>query len=80
MKSRIQEWGNGLALRIPKSFAVELELHKGSMVEVSVAGGRLVITPVSRPKVTLRHLLAGVTKQNLQHEVDTGISTGNEAW
>ena len=34
MKTRIQKWGNSLALRIPKSFANEVGLEQDSPVEV----------------------------------------------
>ncbi len=80
MKTKVQKWGNSLALRIPKSFASEVGLQKETSVEVSLDDGRLVITPVSKPKPTLKQLLAKVTKENLHHEVDTGASVGNEAW
>ena len=80
MKTRIQKWGNSLALRIPKSFASEVGLQRETSVEVSLADGKLVITPVARPKLTLKQLLSKVTKENLHHEVDTGSAVGNEAW
>ena len=80
MRTRIQKWGNSLALRIPKSFANEVGLQRETSVEVSLADGKLVITPVSRPKLTLNQLLAKVTKENLHGEVDTGSATGAEAW
>ncbi|MBM3148640.1 MAG: AbrB/MazE/SpoVT family DNA-binding domain-containing protein [Chloroflexi bacterium] len=80
MKARVQKWGNSLALRIPKSFADEVGLQKETPVEVSLADGKLVITPVAKPKPTLRQLLAKVTKENLHHEIDTGSATGNETW
>jgi len=80
MKTRIQKWGNSLALRIPKSFASEVGLQRETSVEVSLADGKLVITPVARPKPTLKQLLSKVTKENLHHEVDTGSAVGNEAW
>jgi len=80
MKTRIQKWGNSLALRIPKSFAAEVGLHKETSVEVSLADGKIVITPVTQPKPTLEQLLAKVTGENLHHEVDTGPSRGNETW
>ena len=35
MKTRIQKWGNSLALRIPKSFAHEVGLEQDSQVEVA---------------------------------------------
>lgn len=80
MKSRIQKWGNSLALRIPKSFADEAGLQKESPVDVSLSEGKLVITPVRRPKVTLKQLLAKVTDENRHHEIETGHARGNEAW
>ena len=58
MRTRVQKWGNSLALRIPKSFATEVGLQNDSSVEVSVVKGNLVIVPVAKPKLTLKHLLA----------------------
>jgi len=80
MKTRVQKWGNSLALRIPKSFANEVGLQKETPVEVSLTDGKLVITPVSNPKPTLKQLLAKVTQENLHREVDTGSAVGNETW
>jgi len=80
MKTRVQKWGNSLALRIPKSFAAEVGLQKETPVEVSLADGKLVVAPVSLPKPTLKQLLAKITKDNLHSEVDTGPAAGNEAW
>lgn len=80
MRTRIQKWGNSLALRIPKSFATEVGLQRETSVEVSLAKGKLIITPVAKPKLTLKQLLAKVTKENLHHEVDTGATIGNETW
>ena len=80
MRTRVQKWGNSLALRIPKSFAAEVGLQKEASVEISLADGGLVIRPVTEPKLTLKQLLARVTKGNLHHEVDTGPAVGKETW
>ena len=80
MRTRVQKWGNSLALRIPKSFATEVGLQRETSVELSLSDGKLVITPVTEPKLNLKQLLAKVTKENLHHEVDTGPVTGNETW
>ena len=80
MKTRVQKWGNSLALRIPKSFANEVGLQRETSVELSLDGGRLIVTPVSKPKPTLKQLLANISKDNLHREVDTGIAVGNEVW
>ncbi|MGA2468721.1 MAG: AbrB/MazE/SpoVT family DNA-binding domain-containing protein [Thermodesulfobacteriota bacterium] len=80
MKTRVQKWGNSLALRIPKSFATEAGLDRDSSVEVSLIDGKLTIVPDTKPKFTLKQLLSQVTNENLHHEVDTGPAMGNEAW
>jgi antitoxin MazE len=80
MKSRVKKWGNSLAFRIPKSFATEVGLQKETDIEISLIDGKLVITPVAKPKPTLKQLLAKVTKDNLHHEVNTGYAVGNEIW
>jgi antitoxin MazE len=80
MLTKIQKWGNSLALRIPKAFAVDVQLENDSLVEISVVKGKIVITPVPAPSWTLDELLAGITKDNLHTEVDTGPAIGNEIW
>mgnify|MGYP000112005695 CR=1 FL=1 len=80
MRTRVQKWGNSLALRIPKAFATEMGLQNDSSVEVSLVNGTLVIAPVAEPKLLLEQLLAQITEDNLNPEVDTGPAVGNEAW
>ncbi len=80
MITRVQKWGNSLALRIPKSFADEVGLRIDSSVEVSLADGKLVIAPITQSQLSLKQLLAQVTDENLHHEVETGSALGNEAW
>jgi antitoxin MazE len=80
MLTKVQKWGNSLALRIPKAFAVDAQLENDALVEISIVEGKIVITPVPAPSWTLDELLSGVTKENLHKEVDTGTALGNEAW
>jgi len=55
-------------------------LRKETDVEVSLADGKIVVTRLTKPKLTLEQLLSKVTKDNLHHEVDTGSAVGNETW
>lgn len=80
MKTRIQKWGNSLALRIPKSFASEAGLQRETSIELSLSEGKLIITPMTKPKYTLKQLLAKVNNENLHNETYTGSAAGNEAW
>jgi antitoxin MazE len=80
MLTKIQKWGNSLALRIPKAFANHVQLENDSVVEVSLVEGQIVITPVATPTWTLEQLLAGVNKNNIHHEVNSGQAIGREIW
>jgi antitoxin MazE len=80
MRTRIQKWGNSLALRIPKSFAAEAGLQKETSVEISLVNKKLVIATIAKPKSTLKQLMAKVTEDNLHREINTGTPVGNEAW
>lgn len=80
MLTKVQKWGNSLALRIPKAFAVEALLENNSFVEISLKKGQIVITPVPAPSWTLDELLAGITNDNLHDEIDIGFAVGNEIW
>lgn len=80
MRSRVQKWGNSLAIRIPKSFATETGLDQDTPVDLSLEEGRLVITPVVEDVPSLEELLAGVTPENVHPEVDFGPAAGKETW
>ena len=80
MKTRIQKWGHSLAVRIPKSFAIEAGLDQDAVVDIALLDGKLVLTPLAPLSFTLDDLLAAVTNDNLHHEQDTGSAVGNEVW
>ena len=80
METRVQKWGNSLGLRIPKPFAQEMGIEPNSSVDIALADGKLVITPVVDPALTLAQLLAKVTDGNLHGEVDPGPAVGLEVW
>lgn len=80
MRSKIQQWGNSLALRIPKAFADEAGLKKQSEVEVSFQDGKIVVFPAPPSQPTLEELLAKVTEENRHAEIDTGPAVGREVW
>ena len=79
MRTRVQKWGNSLAVRIPKPFAEGAGLRPSSEVEMSLEKGEVRLSPV-RPRWKLRQLLSKVTKRNLHTEVDSGPAVGREAW
>jgi antitoxin MazE len=78
MKTRVQKWGNSLALRIPKAFAAEAGFRANGAVELSVVDGALVVQPVTPEPPTLDELLRGITDDNIPDEWDTGPAVGKE--
>ena len=80
MRIQIQKWGNSLAFRLPKVFAREVNVRQGSAVELSFAGGKLILTPVSKSSYILKNLLAHVNKRNIHREENFGHSIGQETW
>lgn len=80
MRTRLQKWGNSLALRIPQPFARESNLEENSPVDVKLRNGQLVIVPVREPEYSLDDMTSRITKENRHSEVADGMKRGNEAW
>ncbi len=80
MKSTVQKWGNSLAIRIPKSFATEIDLTQGAEIDLILLENKIQIIPIKKKKITLEDLLSQVTEENIHKEVDTGIPVGKEIW
>ena len=59
---------------------MESKISQGSEVDLTLEKGRVVLTPVKPPEYSLEELLAGVSRDNLHEEVDTGETVGREAW
>ncbi len=78
MQTKVQKWGNSLALRIPKSFALNMDIKQNEFVDLSIDDGKLIITPITEKEYSLKELLAGVSEDNLHEEFDTGIPVGKE--
>lgn len=77
-KSQLGQWGNSLALRIPKYIVEELDLSPNAAVECRVEAGKLVIEPIQVSEPTLEELLAGVVEP--EEEITWGKPEGEEVW
>ena len=78
MKTAVQQWGNSLALRIPKAFAEQTRVKKGTRVRLTVEKGRMIVTPLRAGEMSLKKLLAKVTPGNIHPETDWGPPVGKE--
>ena len=80
MNTTVQKWGNSLAVRIPLSVARDVRLHQGSVVDIALIAGKIVVKPRRRQPYTLAQLLREVTKRNRHAAVDWGGRVGQEVW
>jgi antitoxin MazE len=79
MLTKVQKWGNSLAVRLPKAFTDEIDVHHDSPVEVVVRGKAIILRP-ARPTYHLDDLLDRVKPENLHGEVGFGRPVGKEEW
>jgi antitoxin MazE len=77
MNTQIGRWGNSLAVRIPGTYAKDLNLKEGMELDVSLVEGGLLLR--TRQNYTLEELVAGITPENLHGETDWGEAVGGES-
>ena len=77
MQVQVSKWGNSLGVRLPKALAAQVGVADGQRVEVSVEGGRLVITPV-KGGYCLADLLANMSPDAMRSAFDWGEDRGRE--
>ena len=80
MLVKVQKWGNSIAFRIPKSFAKQISVDKGSSEDLSVQDGKLVIKPITPESYELKELLPKVKETNLQQDYLNDKPRGKELW
>ena len=80
MKTTAQKWGNSLAIRVPKSVAVQVGLKAHDDLEIEVQDGNVVLKPHLRRVYRLGDLVKQITSKNVHGELDTGIPVGRELW
>ena len=61
MTTAVVQWGNSLAVRLPKLFAEELGLKKDDSIELAIEDDCLFLR---RSKPSLQHLVSKITPEN----------------
>lgn len=79
VETKVQKWGNSLAVRIPKDVAEQINLKQGSDIELKVTDKGIELIP-QKQKPTLEELMAQITPENQHKEVNRGKSEGGEVW
>ena len=76
----ISKWGNSLAVRIPAVFAETVGLEEGTIVDIKVAAGQLIVSPATVQRYDLQQLVDQITPENRHELVDWGKPVGKENW
>ena len=80
MPSKVQKWGNSLAIRLPRLLAEESGLTEGSEVQIATGAKGIVLRPLSRKKASLRELVSRIRSENKHKLLDRGRPAGREVW
>lgn len=79
MSTKIQKWGNSLAVRLPQYVIEKLGLEAGTAVDIEDDRGRIIIIkPTMKKKIPLKKLVDQINSQNKHEEVDFGNLMGKE--
>lgn len=64
MTTKVKQWGNSLAIRLPKVIAQRAMLRDGSGVTFSMKNKDIIIVKIEKKKETLEDLLSRITPEN----------------
>lgn len=76
----LKYWGNSLGLRLPAGIARQAHLKVDQQVRIMVDRGRVIITPVVQPELTLAQRLAKFDPKQHGGEVMFDEPRGAERW
>lgn len=57
VEQTVQEWGNGLAVRITSKVAKAAKIHRGQPIKVEVVDGGIFLRTAGKPRLTLAQKL-----------------------
>ena len=86
-KTEIKEWGNSLAIRIPKKIKDALGLHDGSQINISLEGNKVILESEENPffdlskDMNLLRITNKITTNNKHSgEEFDDYAVGKEVW
>jgi Growth regulator len=71
MTTKVQKWGNSLAVRLPKTIAETAGIYQGTELILSVQDETIVLKP-KKKEPSLQELLSEITSENRHDEAITG--------
>lgn len=80
MTTKVQKWGNSLAVRIPKDITKKLGLYEGSSVDILSQKEGVLMKPTRNDSPTLKEMVRQITPENRHKLIDWGEPVGKEVW
>ncbi len=81
MSTKIQKWGNSLAVRLPQYLIEKLGLEAGTTVDIEDERGEIIkIKPTMKKKLSIKKLVDQINPQNKPEETNWGDRVGKETW
>ncbi len=80
MNSSIGQWGNSLAVRLPKHILKSLDLKVNDRLSITEVEGKIILEPIQElEELSLEFLLSQVQEPS-EPEIDWGKPEGEEIW
>lgn len=80
MTTKVQKWGNSLAVRLPKELAERFGLKEGESVRIEENFPKIIIKRAPRKKVNLKEIVLRIKQENRHEKVEWGKFAGKEIW
>ncbi|GAX07109.1 PbsX family transcriptional regulator [Secundilactobacillus pentosiphilus] len=78
-QTKITQWGNSKAVRIPDNVVEQLNLKNDDELSVTIENGAIVLTPLAKKPTNIHELFDGWIDDGVRDaEVDWGAPMGNE--
>ena len=71
-ETRVEKWGNSLAVRIPQAIVTEARLAEGDRLSFDLAGDGSIVLRSRHRRYSLEQLVAGIRPGNRHREIDWG--------
>ena len=78
MTTKIQKWGNSLAIRLPKALFQTGKFSLGSEVTLEEKGSEIILKVAKRKYPTLKEIMKGIRPNQWEPELDWGPDVGKE--
>ncbi len=80
MVVKLQKWGNGLGVKIPKTIVKKAKLKFNSEIEIKYNDQKIIILLQKSKSINLKKMISKITKNNLPLKEDNYMPIGKEVW